>query len=36
MVEFETIKAELIKFGRNSFVEIARKKAKTDEGFFPK
>jgi hypothetical protein len=31
-VEFETIKAEEIKFGRNSFVEIARKKAKTDEG----
>ncbi len=32
MVEFETKKAEIIKFGRNSFVEIARKVAKTDEG----
>jgi hypothetical protein len=31
-VEFETVNAEEIKFGRNSFVEIARKKAKTDEG----
>ena len=31
-VEFETIKSEEIKFGRNSFIEIARKKAKTDEG----
>jgi hypothetical protein len=31
-VEFETVKSEEIKFGRNSFVEIARKKAKTDEG----
>ena len=32
MVEFETVKAEELKFGRNSFVEIARKKAKTEEG----
>lgn len=32
MVEFETIKSEDIKFGRNSFIEIARKKAKTEEG----
>ncbi len=32
MVEFETVKAEEIKFGRNSFIEIARKIAKTDEG----
>ena len=32
MVEFETIKSEEIKFGRNSFIEIARKVAKTDEG----
>jgi hypothetical protein len=32
MVEFETVSAEEIKFGRNSFVEIARKKAKTEEG----
>jgi len=32
MVEFETVKAEEIKFGRNSFIEIARKKAKTEQG----
>ena len=32
MVEFETLKSEEIKFGRNSFIEIARKVAKTDEG----
>jgi hypothetical protein len=32
MVEFETISAEEIKFGRNSFVEVAKKRAKTDEG----
>lgn len=31
-VEFKTIKAEEVKFGRNSFIEIARKVAKTDEG----
>ncbi len=31
-VEFQTIKAEEVKFGRNSFVEIARKIAKTEEG----
>jgi len=31
-VEFQTIKAEEIKFGRNSFIEIARKIAKTEEG----
>jgi len=31
-VEFETIKAEEIKFGRNSFIEVARKVAKTEEG----
>jgi hypothetical protein len=30
MVDFETIKAEEIKFGKNNFIEIARKKAKTD------
>ena len=29
MVEFETIKAEELKFGKNNFIEIARKKAKT-------
>jgi len=27
MVEFETIRAEKINFGRNNFIEIARKKA---------
>ena len=27
MVEFQTIKAEEIKFGKNNFLEIARKKA---------
>ena len=31
-VQFETISSEEIKFGRNSFIEIARKKAKTAEG----
>jgi len=32
MVQFETIKSEEIKFGNNNFIEIARKKAITDEG----
>ena len=32
MVEFETIKAEEIKFGNNNFLEVARKKAITEEG----
>jgi len=32
MVEFQTIKAEEIKFGKNNFLEIARKKAVTEEG----
>lgn len=32
MVEFETMKAEEIKFGKNNFLEIARKKAKSEEG----
>ncbi len=32
MVEFKTIKAEDIKFGRNSFIEIARKVAVTETG----
>lgn len=32
MVEFETMKAEEIKFGKNNFLEIARKKAITEEG----
>jgi len=27
MVEFETIKAEEVKFGKNNFIEVARKKA---------
>jgi hypothetical protein len=31
-VEFETIRAEKINFGRNNFLEIARKRAKTAEG----
>jgi hypothetical protein len=31
-VEFQTIKAEEIKFGKNNFLEIARKKAITQEG----
>ena len=32
MVEFQTINAEEIKFGRNNFLEIARKKAIAEEG----
>lgn len=32
MVKFETIKSEEIKFGNNNFLEVARKKAITDEG----
>ena len=32
MVEFETIKSEEIMFGNTNFIEIARKKAKTEEG----
>ena len=32
MVEFQTIKAEEIKFGRNNFLEVARKKAIANEG----
>ncbi len=31
-VQFETISSKEIKFGRNSFIEVARKKAKTEEG----
>lgn len=31
-VEFETVSSEEVQFGRNSFIEIARKKAKTAEG----
>lgn len=30
-VEFETIKAEEIRFGKNNFLEVARKKAKAQE-----
>ena len=32
MVDFETIKSEEVKFGNNKFIEIARKKAITEEG----
>ena len=32
MVEFEIIKAEEVKFGRNNFIEISLKKAITDQG----
>ena len=32
MVEFKTIKAQEVKFGKNNFLEIARKKATTEEG----
>jgi len=31
-VEFKTVKAEEIKFGKNNFLEVARKKAITGEG----
>ena len=30
MVEFETIESEEVKFGRNNFIEISRKKAVTN------
>ncbi len=32
MVEFQTLKAEEIKFGNNNFIEVARKKAVTPQG----
>jgi len=32
MVEYEIIEAKEIKFGRNNFIEVARKKAISDEG----
>ena len=32
MVQFETIKSEEVKFGNSQFIEIARKKAITEEG----
>ena len=31
-VEFETIKAEKVNFGKNNFLEVARKKAITEDG----
>ena len=31
-VQFETIRAEKVNFGRNNFLEIARKRATTSEG----
>jgi len=31
-VRFETVRAEKINFGRNNFLEIARKKATTEDG----
>lgn len=31
-VDFKTVKAEEIKFGKNNFLEVARKKAVTEEG----
>jgi hypothetical protein len=32
MVQFETVSAEEIKFGKNNFLEIARKKATSEQG----
>ena len=32
MVEFETISAEEVKFGSNNFIEVARKKAVSENG----
>ncbi len=32
MVEYEIIEAKEIKFGRNNFIEVARKKAISEEG----
>jgi len=31
-VEFETIRAEKVNFGRNNFLEVARKRARTSDG----
>jgi len=31
-VEFKTVKAEEVKFGKNNFLEVARKEAVTKEG----
>ncbi len=32
MVTFETIKADEVKFGKNNFLEVARKKATSEQG----
>ncbi len=32
MVTFETLKADEIKFGKNNFLEVARKKATSEQG----
>ncbi len=32
MVEFQTVKSEEVKFGKNNFLEVARKKAVVEEG----
>lgn len=32
MVEFQTVKAEEVKFGKNNFLEVARKKAIVEDG----
>ncbi len=32
MVEFQTVKAEEVKFGKNNFIEVARKKAVVEGG----
>jgi len=31
-VKFDTVKAEEVKFGKNNFIEVARKKAIVEEG----
>ncbi len=31
-VQFETIKSEKVNFGRNNFLEVARKRARTSDG----
>jgi hypothetical protein len=32
MVEFKTLKAEDVKFGSNNFIEVAKKKAMSEQG----
>ena len=32
MVEFQTLKADEVKFGKNNFLEVARKKAISEQG----